>query len=567
MKASRLIAEAAPPGGRMHWILALPGLALWLPLALGAGWRRGEPLLDPDDYMHVVRLWQVVERGGWAGGFLARDGAPGGSVLHWTMPYDLMMLAVAAPLAPALGWHEAIRLLAPFGALLTGLLLVAAVAWAAAPGGRPAATVLAAMLAATPDVVVSYGALGRDDHHLLILALWVAIGGALWRLLLPCAGMRAGALLGGLSALGGWVALEAFAPGLAAAVALAGLVACDRARWRRAALGFAVVFPAGIGLALLLDPPAVVTVDRLSPLFLIDAALAALAVLVPVAGARLPATLAAVVLAAVLAAPPFLAALAPYPDPAVWQSFVADVAELRALSWPGDGLVVVGPGLVGLGFALWLASTGRRLAWLALAAGQAVLIVLAARHARLALYPCTLGSMIAAAGLARLFAVAPAGIGLRLLRAAATVAVAVAPLLAGALLVRPASGPASRCAVAAAAAAIERERPGAIVLADPDLSPKLLYWGASLRTVAGPYHDNRDGLVDVFHAAGAGEDGLAAILARRQASFMLVCGRPGDGQAALRNRLLAGDSPGWLRPLPLGAGDAADLRLYRVELR
>jgi len=555
------LAALEPAGGRLRGVELAPGLLLWLLLAVATGWNRVEPLLDNDGYMHVVRLWDIVARGSWGGGWFSRDGAPVGMVLHWTMPYDLVELALAAPLAPWLGWHEAIRLTAPGGALATGLMLVAASAWAIAPAGRPIATTLAGLLAATPPVVLAYGSLGRDDHHLLILAAWVAVGGALWRLLRPGAGWRAGALLGLLAGVGAWIATESAPPALGAALAVAALVAIDAPRFRASALGFALALPTTMALALLLDPPLeALSLDRLSPLFLAAGLIAAAAVAIAATTPRWTPLAMVVATAAIVLLAHQFGTTAIFSDPDVGRRFWAGIAEFLPPDNPQALLLALGAGLVGLGLALAAWATSRNPVWALLVAALALLLAIGLRHARFGLYPSAFGALLSAAALARLRPLP--------LRAGATALAAVAPLVLAALAPgapQAANGP-PRCAVAEAAAAIEQDRPGAIVLADVNLSARLLYAGPTLRTVAGPYHGNADGLVDLAHAAAAiDEAALGAILRRRQADFLLLCPEAGADDGPLRRRLLAGEAPSWLKRVALTDPAAADLKLYRVR--
>ncbi len=158
---------------------------------------------------------------------------------------------------------------------------------------------------------------------------------------------------------------------------------------------------------------------------------------------------------------------------------------------------------------------------------------------------------------------------LRLARMGLVTATAAAPLVAGAALSKP-SPPAPHCALPAAAAAMEHIVPhGGIVMSDINLTAPLLYWGPSLRTVAGPYagpsHGDGAGMVDLTRAATADDPAqLQAILARRHADFLLICGPADDGDGAVRRRLLTGDAPPWLHRVALETGDTADLWLYRV---
>ncbi len=61
-------------------------------------------LLGPDSYMRMVRVEALLDTGAWYDHRIERSNAPFGEELHWTRPFDLLLLAGAAPLAPLLGW-------------------------------------------------------------------------------------------------------------------------------------------------------------------------------------------------------------------------------------------------------------------------------------------------------------------------------------------------------------------------------------------------------------------------------------------------------------------------------
>src|SRR3546814_6370121 len=49
-------------------------------------------LIDPDSYMRMVRVSELAQGWQWFDDTIARANAPYGDVLHWTRPFDLLIL-------------------------------------------------------------------------------------------------------------------------------------------------------------------------------------------------------------------------------------------------------------------------------------------------------------------------------------------------------------------------------------------------------------------------------------------------------------------------------------------
>ncbi len=93
--------------------------ALWFPVALLIAVQimltvRGDSPLSrgalwtADGYMRLVRVEALYETGDWYDGVVHRSNAPYGESLHWTRPFDVVLLAGAAPLAPVVGFKTAL---------------------------------------------------------------------------------------------------------------------------------------------------------------------------------------------------------------------------------------------------------------------------------------------------------------------------------------------------------------------------------------------------------------------------------------------------------------------------
>jgi hypothetical protein len=596
------MSAAERPGLRALALDALPGLFVLAAIlaaqlvASPAVWR-GE-LVDPDSYMVLARLKQVLADGGWSGGLFPRDNAPYGMVLHWTKAYDLVFLALAAPIAAVAGWNAALAAVAAAIGPLAIVALILASVWAAAPAlDAPGRRFLAMVLALAPTVV-NYGAPGSATHHIPIVVGWVVFMGFALRVAArPDAARGLGAGVAAAAAL--WLSTECI-PGVMLGVSTMGLAwVREGGAHRRPNLVFAAAFAALMVALLQFDPPyggrLAPVADRLSVVYAAFALLLLLLwmalALAPQRAEAWPARLAVAAVGSAACAyvlwylfphllQPETAVFGPELGPRFWgliDEMRPSYRDLHTL------LLLMGGPAIGLAAALgfaWARPGPERWAWAWLALMQALLMVPGLLHARFAVYPQVLGALPTAALLA--------GIGplleripvpaLRLpARAFAVALIVVSPLLAAGLAGKgraPARPVAADCALRGVAAALDD--PGfmggsnLILLTHPDQAPETLYWTGH-RVVAGLYHLNVDGLGDAVAVATARDDAKAReILQRRGVAYVLVCAAappPGTGrdEAQLFHRLERGQAPVWLEAKPWPASIKSDLRLYRVS--
>jgi hypothetical protein len=592
---------ASRPGFRALALDALPGLfvlsaILAAQLAASPGVWRGE-MVDPDSYMVLARLKQVLADGGWSGGLFPRDNAPYGMVLHWSKAYDLIFLALAAPIAALAGWNAALAAVAAVIGPLGIVALILAAAWAAAPVLETPGRRFLAMVLALAPTVVNYGTPGSATHHIPIVVGWVAFMGFALRVAArPDQARGIGAGVAAAAAL--WLSTECI-PGVMLGISTMGLAwVREGGAHRRPNLVFAAAF-AALTIALLqFDPPyggrLAPVADRLSVVYAAFALLLLLLwlalALAPQRAGAWPARLAVAAIGSALSAfllwflfphllAPETAVFGPELGPRFWgliDEMRPSYRDLHTL------LLLMGGPAIGLAAATafaWARPGAGRWAWAWLALMQAALMVPGLLHARFAVYPQVLGALPTAALLA--------GIGpllerlsapsLRLpVRALAIALIVVGPLLAAGLAGKeraPARPVAGNCSVRGVAAALDD--PGfmggtnLILLTHPDQAPETLYWTGH-RVVAGLYHLNVDGLSDAVAVATARDDAKAReILERRGVAYVLVCAAappPGTGrdEAQLFHRLERGAAPEWLEARPWPAPIKSGLRLYRV---
>ncbi|WP_198371029.1 hypothetical protein [Roseomonas rosulenta] len=188
-------------------IVALPHLAL---LAQPDGVLPLDRLADADGYLRLLRVLALREGGGWFDDLERHVAAPEGLVVQWTRPLDLLILlpALAVERLGGLAPAQAMFLVGLFISPVLLVLAAVAAGWSAQaiwPGSAPWFAVL---LTGTMPAARAYSAVGRADHHALILLAIVIALGATLRAFLP--GARAGVAVaaGAAYGFGLWVGPE-----------------------------------------------------------------------------------------------------------------------------------------------------------------------------------------------------------------------------------------------------------------------------------------------------------------------------------------------------------------------
>jgi len=595
--------------------------ALWFPLLLCLGLQAIymgtglTPVLDgelvgPDSYMRLNRVGQLAAGGGWFDSGIPRSNAPYGEVLHWSRPFDVLLLIGAWPAAlvtdfpTALFWSGA--LISPFLQLLT----VAALCWAAAPIFDRRRMVYLGILFVLQPALSNYFLAGRSDHHSLILLLFAVSLGFALRLVQhrfragPC--HAAGAVAG----LALWVSVESMFAWFVVAGVLGLYWIVVGGDFGRKSLHFAGALLLAVSAMMLADRP---WPDLLTPeydrLSIVHATLGAALVgfwaaaswaagrgrfcarpaeRLALAAAGLLATAAVLW----LAFPKFYSGPFVDVDPRVvpiWLSQVLEVRPLVSLDnpnlvWPIFWLGIAVPSLPFLAWMLWRERGLAARSWLYVAAALLVYVPLSFYQVRWATYAEMLLLLPYTELLWRLLE------RTRALRQALVQAAARALLVVGFCLAFPILGRAvqaveasptaftgsSACPISRIAAYLDdpegwgrRPRTVATLL---DFGPELVY-RTPHRVIATPYHRNGAGVFDTYRFMTASDPAEAHRLAEtRRIDLVLLCPSPaeaahfgGDGGGrTLYRRLRAGRPPPWLRPVALPPELAISFSLFEV---
>ncbi len=565
-----------------------------------APWR-GE-LFCPDSYMRMVRVRDLVTTGDWYDDLSERSNTPFGERLHWTRPLDTLIVAGAVVLGPFTG----ARALDLAGMLISPVLHVAtlfALLWAFAPllDSRG----LFWLGVCFPfQLVLSYQfAAGRPDHHgLLSLALIWAVGFAL-RLVDEDRPTVLGAWAAAPVALGVWVGVEGLLGALVVIVPLGAAWLMIGKPYARRSLAFSVALSALLALALLCEHPPSrwfnVHYDSLSIVQV--AAFTAIAVFWMVVVSvehRLSSTWSRVgtsTAGALIAGtclqrvfPELFSGPLAQTDPRLMDLWFRHVRELRPILDPADPVASASKFLMHLGALLlalpWL---GRLLAtthgverrqWGIVALGLALTVPLSLRelrwsaHAQVFLLAPYAALLAAAIAYCRRFALVP-----RSLAQAGAIGFVLFGLSAAGSALQPRAedeAPAQDCDWVAMGRHLE------IIYGSPQRvatfifrGPEILY-GSRHSVIAGPYHRNAAGMLDVITLFSAADDGEAEAIVRRRGLDLLLIA-PSDKEAADYRRAQGSPTslmrletdrpPGWLERVDLPEDLAQCFRLYRVR--
>lgn len=569
---------------RLYLAFALLGAGITLlgdahdwPVVLHGG------LVDPDSYMRLVHILQGLKAGHLTNLVHGDDsGMP--LIVEWSRLLDGFLVLLAAPLAPFLGWREALFAAGVASGPLFGGLLGAALAFAAHPFSSRNWLWTAVVPGLLLTGIRGFNEFGVIHYHTLQLALVALAAGFAARGAYTAVGIAAGIAI--------WVTPETMPFTLAVFVAL-GWVWCFRPIGSGLARAGMALFGV-IAIAVLLDPPhggpGVAEIDRASIVYLV------LGGAVAVAGLWLafldglearPRMRWMLGVGGALAL--FALWLAHYPrvalgpaalmPPAQQHAFFGAIIEARPVASFADAASTLGPGLIALAYAWWRCwrSRGDPVAagtWLLLAGGVGFGMALTLGWRVFEEYPAGAAAAllpVALTDLSALFAARPmtgamARIGL-------IAVLLVGPYAPGFVATARTTERIERAACPLGGAGrLLAPAAGKIVLTRPGEVPELL-WRTRIVAVGSFYQHGVAGFLRLRAAwrAPAGLEPSAAFQASG-ARFVLYCdtGRahpigfagPPD---SLWNRLAGGRPPPWLRQV--GQEKAARLRLYEVEER
>lgn len=558
-------------------------------------------LYGGDSYLHLVRATGLHGTGNWFDGSIPRGNAPYGEVIHWTLPFDLLLLAGAWVLTPWLGFNSALFW---FGALVSPLLLLGtaiALVWAVAPiFDRDRRLILVVLLMLQP-ILRFYSFIGNADHQSFLYLTFAICLGFLIRLVLRPYGMRLALVTGISFGMGLWFSIELL-------LILGGCFAATSLLWilrggdcARKNLGFGLGLAATVGVAIIAERPLALffqdEYDRIS-IVLVFIALVATGFwsvvrvaesrnhLQDITGRAVMALLgmAAAAVLMFLVFPKFFGGFFPDMDPQHASNVMWKNADMKSL-WPTNSRVVglflvsLGPSLVTAPFLGWLLWHDRKSeswpAWLAV--GVCTLIYLLAGLSIFRIVPFTeillvisfVELLVRFRSWSRWKTDQWAG---RLLRNLATAYLIVGFPIAGVAAIvisEPEVSTGSACRIMDLTSTLNNpEGLGArrrIILTLPYKGPELLY-RTNHAIVGSQSHRNIAGIRDTTRVLGAADDDSArGIVERRGIDLILLCAGliVRENRTGFQHRLINGDLPTWIRKVELPP-QAGGWRLYEV---
>jgi len=581
-----------------------------------------EWFVGADTYMRIVRVQEWWQGGQWYESVSARSNWPVGETLHWTRPLDIMLMVLAAPFWPFLGFHKALFIsgviVSPVAAVLSMWALVRGVRGLLDLRGQ----VILLVLFAVQPITRFYFLAARPDHHsLILLAFTVTLALLLHHAHSPNTRPHAPAWAGAVTAFGIWVSVESLTTELFALTAL-GLpwLITGNVQWLAALRRF--TFAGALALAAMLviehPPGAWLTseeYDRLSSVHVVLLALIALGVeamwrtrervgshlmgrLITGLGAS---AAAATVMAALFPdffKGPFGAAM----DPRLADLWLGKIQELQPL-WGTDWDTVMGAVHI-LGPTVWLVVW----AWIRRQERQAgqgnaekpkanfdettlILILVGLLYVPLSLFQVRWGAYLGV-GVAVAWAVVLqrlldwrggptlTGTGTPILRVPAFVGVALLHVFIGALLamIRPDVQPDKTTACkwrdlqpVLVSEAFGGGRPQ-VILSHIHQGSEILY-RTPHRVIGTPYHRNTNGILDNYTALATTDDTeMRAILARRGVDFIVLCADSPEERHFLKikgetmtRRIATQNAPVWLQKMPLPAELEEHFRIFRFQ--
>ena len=594
-------------------LVALQVATVWLDPSL----LRDRVLSDADGYTRLLRVEALAGTGDWYDDRAVRANAPYGTTLHWTRPFDVVLLAGAAPLLPFTSLRDALYW---SGALVNPLLHVAALValmWAAVPLMARHHIPYLGVLALALPAVHSYFGIGRADHHGLILLLFIVTLGLGVRVLTAAPKPRLLTLAGVLGALMMWVSVESLVTIAAVMAAFAfSWLLTERPLARDNATYSCALF-LGLLFGLVTERPLgalfAVEYDRLSVVhafvFLLPAVFW---ITVTLLERRAPAWSGprrrwllgfagvALALAAVAATiPRFFGGPYVDVDPRAVSIWLDNVLEVRSLISPEaplrsarDVMFLLGHAFVSVPVLMWLArarDAPGRSGWWLVAIAVAMFVPLTLYQARWAPYAefvlvvpyaVVMGGVLDT--VQRRFGGNGRETGHSLLaayRAFVVAGFACVFLVLGAFLYRLEAGTelnAGRCPLTPMAAYLGEDAAlGASsrrVMTFMFNGPEIVY--RSPHTVIGtPYHRNKTGILDTYDFfAATNEVRPREIAERRRIDLVLICRNGNEAQMyvadgttpTMFDRLRGGEAPGWLRSRALPESLAANYSLFEV---
>lgn len=559
----------------------------------------GRELIGSDGYTRYVRILDLLHgRNDWFDGWIHWSNSPFGHSMHWTRPLDAIVIALATPFAPFLGWNDAVYWIAIASGPVSQLCMIVITIWVARHFMSRQAAAVAGFIVGMQPLLLGYSLIGRLDHHVLITVLSMAVLGCTLRAIddQRSAASRSGAL----AAVTIWVSTEAILP-VGLSIAALVIVWVIRGSSLDGTAAWAKAFTLGTLLTLVIERGpgdlTAVEYDRISLPYLAIGVAGWLGVSVlkwvvrshPHLGARPSARLACLfgsaaipIVAVVLWFPGLVQG--PFADTPtlIWDIWLSKVAEAQPM-WSGANpfgsvLLRLTIPVAGLVCAIHLARgrTRERFVWGVTATWLAIMIPLAGISTRLASYPEALAGLpIAAVVWATIMRRASgtslghvmSRISLIMVAVLGHIVLGYGAIAIGDTETRGNEITADECDITRIEDAIDESVPiDGSILANIDIGP-VLHVGTGREVIVTPHHRNVEGIIDAYTIMVSPPDEALRRIERRGIDALVICPSADEiyleplPANSLYGRLLSDDLPAWLTEVDSGTSVA---RLFVV---
>ncbi len=168
----------------------------------------GNTLHDYDTVTRMAYLRQVIQRHTLAHGFFDRINAPFGMVLHWTLPFNFIVLAIIK-LFSFFVPNDAIHYAGYWTGFIFRVVVGPAAYWAGREVLKPAAAGMASLLILFSPYLLAYAHRGTANHHALMFLETVLMAGLAFRFVnRPLSNLRLPIAIGAMAALCLWTTFE-----------------------------------------------------------------------------------------------------------------------------------------------------------------------------------------------------------------------------------------------------------------------------------------------------------------------------------------------------------------------
>jgi hypothetical protein len=585
--------------------------------------RTAPELTDPDCYLRLNRVTNLYEGGGWYQTTLSRSNAPYGESLHWTRPFDILLLAGALPATVFVDFRTALFW---WGVIISPVLLVAmllTMLWAARPLLSRQGPFLLGILLLFQTAVMAYCQPGRSDQHSLLILLFTVLFGFGLRLVLEPTNRWlccAAGMVGGLSI---WTGLELILVVFAIAVILGLLWIWENGDFARKIAYYSIWLFVAVGISLLAERPwnnlAAQEFDKLSIVhwslcgflagfWIIVGLISLFSQVLERRTVRLIFAAAGVGLSAICVLflfpkisqsislsfmlPKFFGGQVADVDPRIIKIWYEGISELQHIFSRRAPMVLsvqfAGTALVGIGFLLYLLwsrqNPGKR--------GWGYILVLLLIYIPLSIYRIRwtpYAQILLMLPMAEMMDRALKRIerqkrgAMRVLKNVSVVAAFAATFLILGVAAAWAAGNNQTNALGKKVSLVKicrylnqdekwRGR-SARILTNTNFGPEILY-RTRHETIGSPYHRNWRGILDTYNIMTAGTDDAAReLINNRGIELILLClnspefgnfSKP-SGETEFYQRLFHGEYPNWLKAVELPPELSASFKLFEVK--